>query len=493
MRFLVTLIFLLLAAASEAATNTLPDFSSATVQDAFNTNTRGDTIIFPIGTNTWNTDVDLTNWFHIIGQSTGNQINGTPNPKTKIIMASDVSGIGFGLHLKSMTNDNYTNGFIGCVEGITIQHSSGANDITLGGTPVGTAGVHGYIFTNVMVTNISTRGVSWQGDCAFVFAGCTFFAPGAATIWSGNGEDDGGGSFPQNPKPWANAFRGWGTRWGGVFENSGAYQLTTIANGALDNYFSGEATVRFCLLTNGNIGGHGLDSSGSGRSPLRFEVYGNTNYGAAAFSKSYYNFRGGTLTTCSNWIFTGNSSDVGETEISYYRTSGTNNIGPLFVCCNPWGPMAGGTNHVDGNIATNGYPGLDQMGFVGPTTFGLTNSVQTAMPLYSWSNYIVKPGGITNDVSTFIHFPTWTNGNIYHDPPGVQPEYDGLNLATITWSTNNIYAEGREFFSYTPRPGWVPLAYPHPYLAAFFGTNGGGGGAGGAPSRAPNSVKVIRR
>jgi len=456
------LILFLLCFTARAATNTIASNSSTDWQNAINAASDGDTLLVPAGSATWTTGVTCQKYLHILGPDA----RFTTSP-TAVITINVGSGNGFQVY-------NRTNGsaFIFWLKGLTFIHSSATSDIEVGSHSVA-GGFRSARISDIVITNCSSRGITTAGDLSVCIDHCWLIAPGSATLISTDGDDDGGGSPPYNPRAWANPFPGWGTTNGVVCENNKLSMLTTIANGALDSYAGAITTMRFNLLTNGNIGGHGLDSSGSYRSPLAFEVYGNTNYGDAGFSKTYYNFRGGALITYSNWVFAGNASDSCQTFIALFRTSGTNDTYPS-ICCSPWGSISDLlTNRYDGNQDMWSYPALDQMGYVGPTTFSSTNSTQVQMPMYAWQNFMVKSGA-TTDVSFFSLQVNVTNSGIYNG-------YDLSHIPPVT----KFYIQGRDYFTNTvaPSSNYVALVYPHPFITTLEG--GGGGGSSPGPSRKP--------
>lgn len=94
-------------------------------------------------------------------------------------------------------------------------------------------------------------------------------------------------------------------------------------------------------------------------------------------------------------------------------------------------------------VITFGYPGLDQNGWAGPTsfaTFGQGSQVLT--PWYSWDN-------------TF-------NGTPNQLPFSVS--YTDSSYTSIAQPDSTLFIqEGREYFDDgTPMPGYTPYAYPHP-------------------------------
>lgn len=96
-------------------------------------------------------------------------------------------------------------------------------------------------------------------------------------------------------------------------------------------------------------------------------------------------------------------------------------------------------------VLTRGYPGLDQIGRVGPTVFHATYSEQVLEPLYQWSNTFNN--SMVGAFPMVVDFVTDVYTNVVPNP-------------------SYYIVEGREFYNDTPKPGYVALSYPHPLVVA---------------------------
>ena len=90
--------------------------------------------------------------------------------------------------------------------------------------------------------------------------------------------------------------------------------------------------------------------------------------------------------------------------------------------------MCDGTNPLDGNEEENGYPGRDQPG---RATDAGRDTPQLLEPVYEWGNTL--------------------NG-----------EDADLQVQDLGGRSLDHIKHGRDFFNDTRRPGYRPLAYPHP-------------------------------
>jgi len=115
--------------------------------------------------------------------------------------------------------------------------------------------------------------------------------------------------------------------------------------------------------------------------------------------------------------------------------------------------LSGGTDNDfdvgDDYVVTDGYPGLDQNGWTGPTRFYGTYSIQTLNPWYSWGNTF---NGDPNALNFGVGYLSASYTNI------AQPD------------SSVMIQENREYYNNTPKPGYTPYTYPHPLL------NSSGGG-----------------
>lgn len=95
----------------------------------------------------------------------------------------------------------------------------------------------------------------------------------------------------------------------------------------------------------------------------------------------------------------------------------------------------------DEYVITNGYPGLDQNGWTGPTVIYDNYSTQTLSPWYEWDNTY---NGSTAAVTWGISYMDSGHTTI------AQPD------------TAFMLQENREYYNDTPKPGYTPYTYPHP-------------------------------
>lgn len=386
-------------------------------------------MLIPAGAANW------TNALHVFGTRAVN-VFGAGEGQTVITDTRPASG-------DIISVDHITNIFVRVSALTIIGGANSFNLITIGDHTAG-GGVDFFRFDHITLTNLQHRGFQTAGHLSGLVDHCHVYGKAGWTGASCDGDDD--GNLPYHPTAWSQPYTP-GTTNGTVFEDN-VWVLpdaeNTVANGALDCYASAIVTWRFSIMTNGNVGSHGVDSSGSYRGPIGFEVYSNLSVGAASFSKTYWNFRGGTLLTYGNTTLAGNASDNAMTFIDYYRATGTNVYGGSTACCNPWGPVSI-TNIWDGDTDAGGYPGLDQMGYGPPAVYGATNTTLVQMPLYASSNLMVK-AGVTSDVSFFVIQNTAANLGPY------------AYISNATW----FYKTNRDFFNFTQKPGYTALVYPHP-------------------------------
>lgn len=401
-----------------AATNTAASTTSAAVQAAIDASSDGDTVNIPSGTSTWTTNVTI--------EAKGLRIFGAGTNSTKIV---DNNSTGVNLfdfrHLHT--------GMIGRLSSLTI--SGGANAYSAvqfaaltGNTPIFRA-------DHLSITNLQKRGIS-TSEMQGLVDHCYFICPTAGTGVSPDGQPD----FSSNQ--WAKAMS-IGTTNCVVVEDCVFGWLTSIANGVIDMYSGNACTFRQNIVTNGNIGAHGTDSGGSARSITWFDAYSNSIY--CSIDGVYpFSFRGGSVQIHGNQVIllAGGTHPQVFCVWNQYRNTGINVYQP--VCCNPFGPVSG-TNVWDGNTDQYGYPAMDQLGRIGPTTYGATNTTQVLSPCYVWNNLY---DGTNNNGCALGNDIDNTGQYAYIPRPGREVQ------------------KNRDWFEGTPMPGYTPLAYPHPLIAA---------------------------
>jgi len=94
-------------------------------------------------------------------------------------------------------------------------------------------------------------------------------------------------------------------------------------------------------------------------------------------------------------------------------------------------------------VITCGYPGLDQCGWVGPTSFHGTYATQTLSPWYAWSN-------------TF-------NGATGSNALPFTLTYMDAGHTSIAQPASDVFVKAnREYYNNTVKPGYAAYPYPHP-------------------------------
>jgi hypothetical protein len=185
---------------------------------------------------------------------------------------------------------------------------------------------------------------------------------------------------------------------------------------AIDANYGGRFVFRNNHLTNIATGNHGVCAN-DGEGCFSFEFYNNTIISNTPSLWRAIGVRGGTGVIFNNTI----SGDWDRIiDITNYRSYQN--------CGNGWG-ACNGSNPIDGNEESNGYPCFHQIGrSTGPN--GEQNILE---PLYEWGN-------------TFNN----RDANITVD--------GGQGSQTL----NAHLKEGRDFYNNTERPGYTPYEYPHP-------------------------------
>lgn len=185
---------------------------------------------------------------------------------------------------------------------------------------------------------------------------------------------------------------------------------------AVDGCRGARVVFRHNSVTNTEFQLHGLWSCGDDMAgALSYEVYDNAFIAdmGGTYVSAGITLRGGTGALFNN-TFTGLFS---------VTMHGRN-----YRSCQdgPWG-LCDGTNPIDGNLEPNGYPCRDQIGRAADLD---EDGVQEAEPLYEWNN-------------TF---------------DGAATE---LTIDMCPQSIEHIQ-QGRDYYTATERPGYVPYVYPHP-------------------------------
>ena len=210
-----------------------------------------------------------------------------------------------------------------------------------------------------------------------------------------------------------------------------AFTNTYQGDGAIDAYDGNKFVFRHNTVTGTLVAWHGADSSP--RAPRLFEIYQNTFTANANGPWMFIRSRGGTGVL---WGNTMTGASTGFCLLSHYRAD------PSYGDP-PGSAQDGGFNVTDpGPGYPTGYPLLDQVGRGSfpsgnpgnwPNRYPYTTAEYEALePMYQWNNTY---NGNTS--------PTCEVGN-------------------PTQSATYI-VQGRDYYDNVRKPGYTPLAYPHPF------------------------------
>jgi hypothetical protein len=193
----------------------------------------------------------------------------------------------------------------------------------------------------------------------------------------------------------------------------------------IDCNYAGRFVFRYNTVTNSSVDAHSVQ--GWNRACRRWEVYENTIQlvNAAYFTPIF--IRGGTGVIFDNTI-TGSWS---EPFISFDNVRSFDNRSSWFPIDQTHPGVCNGSSPWDGIQAANGWPCRDQIGRGRDNwqwTSGNPYPSQTSEPAYLW-------------------------GNTMNGAPA---------QVRIRNNSGNWIQAGRDYVNGTPRPGYVPLAYPHP-------------------------------
>jgi hypothetical protein len=343
----------------------------------------------------------------------------------------------------------------------TATNIFGVNNITLDqqSTPTITQGIsigdlnatnRFFRLHNICLTNMGVRGISIFGRSQGLIDRCKFY-----TAFENNIQGvqiDGGrrtGSAVTN-----NANSIYSHSFGDITNNicvENCYFNFSHANDScIELYEDANATIRFVTTINA---GFGLHEFGLNRSDAQIEVYGCNTFTPL---NKYLLFRSGFGVVCSNYCVSavGNES-ASNILLTYYRASGTN----VFAAAPGnyvWDTGVTGTNRFDFNFYNDtgpiGYPGMDQPGWGDPTTWTLTNSVQTFYGIYQWNNTLNSTGNVMRP------FCPGTASTSNCNAPF--KAYDGIRNLPDPF---DLIVEGRDYTN-AVKSGWTPLTYPHPYI-----------------------------
>ena len=387
--------------------------------------------------------------------------------------------------------------------------------------------------------NLHNEGIWIEGAVFGVIDHCEFYQTNwenAVTVENGGiGGDPGNGGFGYGDKSWATPVL-WGQTNDFVYiEDCSFYNP---AGPAVDDFAKGSRVVfRYNSCTNTYFQNHGTESSQRNRGGRAFEVYGNTfvvNNGMGQPNTPMF-FRSGSGVIFSN-SFSGYSQ--------FWSLANFRSVDAF----DPWG-SANGQNPWDSNNPTMFYSGThtDSQATGHLTASNATWTVNQWVGGYELQN--TSLGGTnrgsysliySNDAhniyylaSVYLGYMKFTSGQTYAiyktyaqldqigrgqgDLVGDSSPGNGVPINTVTgqpgwpneasdpiYQWHNTYngienyqygpsvaaydiVLNRDYFDNTPKPGYVPLVYPHP-LVSGVGLTGGGSGNGQPTNTVPNNL-----
>lgn len=202
---------------------------------------------------------------------------------------------------------------------------------------------------------------------------------------------------------------------------------STVGAFAHDGWSGSRVVFRYNTLRNMAFANHGTESSGRWRGQRLFEVYRNSFLNDVWQYPNIIGIRGGTGVVFDNIVRTSGSGFISTIfGMVNYRYSDRSREYVFGFCtgANPW----------DGN-QSGGYPCLDQPGR------GKGDLLDGDAPTPRWLNQVSDPVYVWNNTLNGLAEP--------------------LRIETID---RDVIVEGRDFFN-APKPGYVPLVYPHPLVS----------------------------
>jgi hypothetical protein len=414
--FICVAVCLVFVTNAKGATINAASCSQANVQSAINAAANGDTVAIPAGSCSWSSSVSWTNKdITVQGAGIGNtvitgsglfSINQTKTPASWRITGMTMTG-GAPDRVIALHGENASIAMKGWrIDHIRFNYSQAQ------------------VNPLIMIT-----GVLWG-----LIDNCTFDGTGyeiSAIFGYLNSE---GSGTPSGTLYW-NRPVNLGTDEAVYFED---ITVNFSGNGptVFDLVYGGSAVLRHSTIKYNYFITH--SARGNDRGGMKYEVYNNTFQGNGFYRVAQ--LRSGTGVIFNNTIsgYSNNNFDVdnqrSSTESGCYAVSS-----PLGRC--------NGSSSYDGNVASNGWPCLDQTGRGG----GAPKN-QPSVPLYTWNNgtnATCATGGTCDNKSKVTingacpSSAAWikTTGDASPHPGGV---VDYVNNGS------------------TPKPGYTPYTYPHP-------------------------------
>jgi len=474
---------------SLAATIQANSCSQEDVQAAINSANDGDTVLIPEGNCIWTKPVTIgriVSWIPMTYESKQITIQGAGIDKTIIIdemPKTDANGTLFSV----ITQEGKSFRLTGFTFRGSLNNAEWYTTIGINGTS------KNWRVDHLKFDHVYSRPFFIYGDTYGVIDHCEYITHNWVQFimishggWGGKSYGDGSWSSPLSL----------GTEKAIYLEdNIFTWDAETNAVEPVDCYGGGRFVFRYNTLNNFPIGGnHGTESSGRIRSCFSYEIYNNNLTRPVTPSQwtIFFN-RGGTGVLFNN-IATGN-----------YNTLSIGRVYRAFHSFAPWG-ACDGTSPYDVNdgvtydsgihTGSNGQRMLTSAGknwiinqWVGYSLHNTTknkssiilsnttDTITTADDLYT-SSLIFDNGDNFQILRAYpcIDQVGRSTGNLLAgNPPSPQewpqqmlePVYEWNN--TINGNDADIISgspllvEGRDFINDTPRPGYTPFTYPHPF------------------------------
>lgn len=467
--------------------------SSADVITAINQAQDGDTVKIPAGTSTWTSQVWLAKAITLQGAGIGQTIIKDGANGTQFLAARLVAG-----KVTRFTGMEFQNG------GRTQVGAAPQGCMKIYGADDGSQfrmdnckwdNLNGFLVTDTVV------GVIDHNDLRIGGPVYEWMYP-YGNVWKGKTYGDGSWEMPCNFGSSKFLF---------IEDNTATCSRTTLNCSLTDGFNGARFVVRHNKLNNFNVGDHGTESPGRGRSSRAKEIYANDMDGLGA-NKYPIGTRGGVVLVHDNTIK------------GYYGQSAQNNLASYRMVedFNPWGG-ADGTNKWDQNNTGNPFTT-----FTATAVNGKIVTANASWTANQWVGYTLKrTAGANNDYayidSNTANTVTYRSGGYGRDmvvsvgdtfqinkvnqsldqpgtgvstaitgdnptpPPnftqGVEACYawnntnEGQPWNTFNPSTTNIKS-GVNYYNNTAMPSYTPYQYPHPLVG------------GVTPSPAPTSTAI---
>ena len=419
--FIILAMALLWISNVSAVTINAASCSQADVQRAVNSAQNGDTVSIPPGSCQWAANVSWSNKnISVIGAGIGN---------TTITANSGAFDI-------NATTKPFR------ISGFTFTWSSTAEIITLDTTDTSTP-LRGWRIDHVRfqgTTETSSHAILVNGISYGLVDHCTF---------------DGGGSYlgvhlasytqsDYNNYPTYLAGR---EAWS-IPTNLGTDEAVYIEDSVFnfppsglpfvnDMVYGARMVFRYNTVTSGIFQSHSARGGDRGGA-LKYEVYNNRWIGSG-FLRPFL-IRSGTGVIFNNTVsgYQGNDIHIDDQRIA--TESGCSVIQAPLNACN-------GSSSYDGNVESNGWPCIDQIGRGAGVAAG---AAQPSIPLYAWNNGTTDTcatGGTCNNTSLIGINGACSSAAQWIKSTG-SPHTGGI----VDYVNNGT----------TPKPGYTPYIYPHP-------------------------------